>query len=137
MDTLMIVVIAIHASSGVFWAGSTATLANLGPNAGTSAERLFPFQMGSAGLTVLTGLALWAYWRGGALGTSELILLFGILAAFVAGAVQGSIVGPARRALAGAEGAESALHQRIAGAHRVAAGLLTITVITMVVSRFF
>lgn len=137
MDTLMIVVIAIHASSGVFWAGSTATLANLGANAGNSAERLFPFQMGSAGLTVLTGLALWAYWRGGALGTSELILLLGILAAVVAGALQGSIIGPARRALAGANGADSALHDRMTKAHRAAAGLLTITVITMVISRFF
>lgn len=134
MDTLMIVAIAVHALSGVFWAGSSATVANL---RGGSAERLFPFQMGAAGLTVLTGLALWAYWRGASFTLSSQILLAGIVCAIIAGAVQGSMAGRARRALAADPSREAELRPRFALAHRIAAGLLMVTVVTMVTSKFF
>lgn len=133
MDIIMIVVIALHAMAGVFWAGSTSAVANLG----TNAERLFPFQMGSAGLAILTGIGLWAYWRGGAFGTSEQILALGIVAAIIAAGVQGRMVGPARREIAAAPGREPELRPRMATANRIAAGLLMVTVVTMVISKYF
>lgn len=130
MDILMIVVIALHALSGVFWAGSTAAMANLGaPNA----ERIFPGQMGAAAIVVITGIVLWAVWRGAALGTSEIILLVGIACAIVAAGIQGSVIGRARRA--GEITGEA--RTRVVTAYRITAGLLMLTVITMVTSKFF
>ena len=133
MDILMIIVIALHAMSGVFWAGSTAAMANLGPLSAPNAGRIFPGQMIAAGIVVLTGIILWAVWRGGALGTSEIILLVGIVCAIVAAGIQGAIVGRSRR-----NGTISAEAQpKVVTAYRITAGLLMLTVITMVTSRFF
>jgi hypothetical protein len=133
MDILMIVVIALHAMSGVFWAGSTAAMANLGPLSAPNAGRIFPGQMIAAGIVVVTGITLWAVWRGGALGTSEIILLVGIACAFVAAAIQGIVVGRARHAGAIAPASQP----RVVTAYRITAGLLMLTVITMVTSKFF
>jgi F0F1-type ATP synthase membrane subunit c/vacuolar-type H+-ATPase subunit K len=134
MDIILVVLIALHALSGVFWAGATWTVASLN---GTHAERIFPFQMGAAGFTVLIGLGLWAYARGMAFGPSEQVLLLGIVAAVAAGAVLGNIVGRARRTLAHEPEAETRLRPRMALGNRIAAGLLVITVVCMVSSRFF
>lgn len=133
MDYVMIAVIALHALSGVFWAGSTAAMANLGPLGAPNAARIFPGQMIAAGIAVVTGITLWAVWRGAAFGPSELILLVGIASAIIAAALQGSIVGRARRN--GAIPAEA--QPRIVQAYRLTAGLLMLTVITMVTSKFF
>jgi hypothetical protein len=134
VDIILIVLIALHALPGVFWAGSTAALANL---AGANAERLFPAQMGSSGLAILTGLGLWAYVRGGSFGPSEQVLAVGIIAAIAAAAVLGRMVGPARRQLATEPAAEPALRRTMATANRIAAVLLMITLVCMVISKYF
>jgi hypothetical protein len=133
MDIVMIVVIALHALIGVFWAGSTAAMANLGNLGGAKAARIFPGQMIAAGIVVVTGITLWAVWRGGALGTSEIILLVGIACAIIAAGVQGAVIGRARR-----DGSIAAEAQpRVVAAYRMTAGLLMLTVVTMVTSKFF
>ena len=125
----------VHVLSGVFWAGSTSAMANLGS---IDAARLFPFQMGSAGLTVLTGLAMWAFELGAQFYTHEQILLVGIVAAVIAGAVQGNVIGRARRQLPASSPAdEAAIIGRIAKANRIAAGLLLVAVACMIIARFY
>lgn len=55
MQTVLVVTLVLHVLSGVFWAGSTFTLARTG---GTGAEKLFRPQMGAAVVAVLTGAVL-------------------------------------------------------------------------------
>ncbi len=125
----------VHVLSGVFWAGSTSAMANLGS---VDAARLFPFQMGSASLTVLTGLAMWAFQLGAAFYAHEQILLFGIVAAIIAASIQGIVIGRARRQLAAAGPVDQAtIVDRITKANRAAAGLLVITVACMIIARFY
>ena len=103
----------VHVLSGVFWAGSTSAMANLGS---IDAARLFPFQMGSAGLTVLTGLAMWAFELGDQFYTHEQILLVGIVAAVIAGGRPGqchrSGTSPTARRLAGRSGGHRRPHRQ-------------------------
>ena len=123
MDYVPILLVAIHALTGVFWAGSTGAMANL---KGAMAERLFPFQMGS----VVAGIALFAFYRGFSGSTSDWILVTGIIAATIAVILQGALIGPVR-------GAGEAARPRMALANRIAAGLLSLTVLTMVVAKYF
>ena len=127
MDYVPIVLVAIHAMSGVFWAGSTGAMANL---RGAMAERLFPFQMGSAAAAIVAGILLFAFYRGFSGSTSDWILIVGIVAAIVAVVVQGALIGPVRNA-------GDAARARMALANRIAAGLLMLTVVTMVVAKYF
>ena len=127
MDYVPIVLVAIHAMSGVFWAGSTGAMANL---KGAMAERLFPFQMGSAAAAIVAGILLFAFYRGFSGSTSDWILNGGIVAAIVAVILQGALIGPERSA-------GDAARPRMALANRIAAGLLMLTVVTMVVARYF
>lgn len=131
MDYVPIILVALHAMSGVFWAGSTGAMANLN---GAMAERLFPFQMGAAGAAILAGILLFALYRGYSGSTSDWILITGILAAIVAGGAQLALIGPARRQLA--TGGEVA-RARMALGNRIAAGLLMLTVVTMVIAKYF
>ena len=127
MDYVPIVLVAIHAMSGVFWAGSTGAMANL---RGEMAEKLFPFQMGSAAAAIIAGILLFGFYRGFSGSTSDWILIVGIVAAIVAVVLQGALIGPVRRA-------GDAARLRMALANRIAAGLLTLTVVTMVVAKYF
>ncbi|WP_119460409.1 hypothetical protein [Rhodospirillaceae bacterium SYSU D60014] len=133
MQTILILTLALHVLAGVFWAGSTFTLAR---TAGANAERLFGPQMGAATFALLTGAVLWHLLHGSAFGSSELVLAIGILAAFVAAGVQGAAVGSARRKLVSAAATEAArLRARMATGQRIAAGLLAVTVVCMAVAR--
>jgi|SRR5690349_23924723 hypothetical protein len=127
MDYVPIVLVAIHAMSGVFWAGSTGAMANL---KGELAGKLFPFQMGSAGAAILAGILLFAFYRGFSGSTSDWILITGIVAAIIALAVQIALVAPVR-------GTGEAARPRMALANRIAAGLLSLTVATMVIAKYF
>jgi len=127
MDYVPIVLVAVHAMSGVFWAGSTGAMANL---QGALAEKIFPFQMGSAGAAIIAGILLFAFYRGFSGSTSDWILITGIAAATVALIVQIVLVAPAR-------GSGEAARPRMALANRIAAGLLSLTVATMVVAKYF
>ena len=56
MQTTLIVALALHVLSGVFWAGSTFVLARTG---GDQADRLFRPQMGAAVVAIASGAVLW------------------------------------------------------------------------------
>ncbi|MEZ5778209.1 MAG: hypothetical protein R3E44_07600 [Paracoccaceae bacterium] len=131
---LLMATLTVHVLAGVFWAGSTSAMANLGS---AEAIRLFPFQMGSAALTILAGLVLWYFQLGAQFHTHEQILLAGIAAAIIAAAIQGNIIGRARRARATTANAQTAIVDRVTTANRVAAGLLIVTVACMMIARFY
>lgn len=113
MQTTLVFTVVLHVLSGVFWAGSTFTLAR----AGAGAEGLLRQQLGAAFMAVVTGAVLWHLVHSGSPGRTEYILLAGAIAALVAVSIQGLLGG---RAIG----------------QRVAAGLLTITVISMVAARY-
>jgi hypothetical protein len=115
MLMLIIILFAIHALGGVFWAGSTFALARSG---GEGAGKLFRPQMGAASITVLAGVGLWTILHRGAHGPMETTLAVGALCAVAAAAVQGGLRG------------SPGLSQRIA------AGLLATTVVCMVIARY-
>ena len=121
MQTALIIAIALHALSGVFWAGSTFVLARTG---GQGADRLRKPQMGAAGMAVLTGMVLGKLAHQGAFGSTEAVLAVGAVSAVVAGVVQFTT---SRR---GAQPGAVVVGQRIA------AGLLAVAVLCMVVARY-
>ncbi|HXW31114.1 MAG TPA: hypothetical protein VEK55_17265 [Xanthobacteraceae bacterium] len=130
MQALLIVTLALHVLTGVFWAGTTFTLAL---TVGAHADRLFRPQMGAAVVVVLTGALLWHLAHGGAFGTAEQLLAVGALCAIAAAGVQGMSTGPALRK----RGAElPSLRARMVSGQRVAAGLLTVSVICMAAARY-
>lgn len=132
---LLIATLTIHVLAGVFWAGSTSAMANLGD---ASAVRLFPFQMGAATVTLATGAAMWWFQLGTGFGTHEHILLLGLATAVLAAAAQILFVGRARRALAAASPtSEAAVVGTMTIGNRAAAGLLMITVASMMIARFY
>ncbi|TLY73293.1 MAG: hypothetical protein E6K49_14660 [Gammaproteobacteria bacterium] len=116
MQTLIIVLVALHVVAGVFWAGSTWALARAG---GESAHKLFRPQMGAATLAILAGIGLWSILHRGARGPMEATLALGALFAIAAVSVQGAL----RR--------KSPLLSQ-----RIAAGLLAVTVLCMATARY-
>jgi len=115
MQTLLVVLIALHILAGVFWAGSTFAVVR----SGAGAEALFRPQMGAATITVLAGMGLWGILHRGAMGPMEHMLALGALCAIAAAAVQGAT----RR-------------KNLLKGQRIAAGLLAVTVICMAIARF-
>lgn len=71
----------------------------------------------------------------GAMGSMERSLMIGALCALAALAVQVAVVGRALRQVH-AQGDIAALPPRVVTAHRVAAGLLMIAVVTMAAARY-
>ncbi|MGO4700648.1 hypothetical protein [Dyella sp. 2RAB6] len=132
MYYVLVIAIALHVLSAVFWAGSTAALARTG---GSEARRLFRPQMGAAMVAILTGGYLWHVMHQAAVGPMERSLMIGALSALVALLVQVAVVGGALRK-AQVDGGMAALPARVAIAHRIAAGLLMIAVVTMAVARY-
>lgn len=134
MQIVLLITLPLHVLVSVFWAGSTFTMARAG---GVGSERLFRPQMGAAVVALVTGAILWSILHGAAFGRREIVLTIGIVTAFAAAGVQGSMIGAARRKLAGADAAQEArLRAGMGVGQRIAAGLLAITVITMAASRF-
>jgi hypothetical protein len=134
MQSILVVTLVLHVLSGVFWAGSTFTLARGG---GVGAEKLLRPQMGAAVMAVTTGGVLWHIVHSGSPGKTEYILAVGAAAAIVAAGVQGMGVGRAVRMLVRADQAEgSRLQARMAFAQRAAAVLLAVTVICMAAARY-
>jgi hypothetical protein len=131
MQSIIIVVTALHVLSSVFWAGSTFALARTG---GVLAERLFRSQMGAATVAVITGAALWHYLHEGSFGTSEQILATGAACAIIAAGIQGISTGSTLRAVDPVNSAQAL--RSIAIGQRAAAVLLAITLICMSVARY-
>ncbi|MGL4291761.1 MAG: hypothetical protein ACRCVA_35745 [Phreatobacter sp.] len=115
MQMQLIALLTFHVLASVFWAGSTFTLARLG---GAGAEALFRPQMGAAVVVFLTGIGLWMLVHTGSHGLSEQLLTVGAVAALAAAGVQGG------------------LRRKPALAHRIAAGLLMVTAVTMAAARY-
>ncbi|MCZ0736966.1 hypothetical protein [Phreatobacter sp. AB_2022a] len=134
MQFPIIVVIALHVMAATFWAGSTFALARLG---GAGAGPLFRPQMGAATVAIITGGLLWWFLHGGLSGAPEWVLGAGAFAALAAVAVQAAVIGPVHGRLDRGEGqGMSGASPRVAIGHRVAAGLLAVTALTMAIARF-
>jgi hypothetical protein len=133
VQPLLIIILSFHVLAGVFWAGTTFGLARTG---GAGAAELFRPQMGAATVAVLTGAYLWSQMVQGSLALGEKFLGAGVLCAIVAAGVQGAIGGRAIRRLGGGTGDVAQTRSAIALAQRIAAGLLSVTVISMVASRY-
>src|SRR5215831_16897971 len=134
MRIILIVALALHVLSGVFWAGTTFALAR---TAGNQAALFFRAQMGAAAIVVVTGGVLWFFLHHGPLGTQGHLLAAGALCAFLALGVQGMVGAPALRKLSALGEAEgSRLHHRVATGQRIAAALLVITVTCMAAARY-
>lgn len=125
MQVLLIITIAVHVLSAVFWAGSTFVLAR---NGGQGATNLLGPQIGAASLSILSGLLLGYLLHRGSFELTEKILATGAAAAILAFLIQVIVV---RSALRSTDGA-----QRLAIAYRASAILLAVAVICMAVSRY-
>lgn len=135
MFYVYVVVLGLHVMAGVFWAGTTFTIAR---DAEIKAERFLGPQLGSAALAVITGALLWYFFHNGVFGNMEIVLGIGSVAALIAAGVLGALVGPARAQLAGAAPEkETALRARMAKGERIAARLLALTVLCMAIARMF
>ena len=133
MQITLLVTLALHILSGVFWAGSTFALARTGA---ATADQLFRPQMGAAMVAVITGGALWYLLHPSGFSTTEQVLALGALGAVVAAGVQGVLCGRALRQLArnGEKNTQSKV--QVALGHRIAAALLALTVICMAAARY-
>jgi hypothetical protein len=125
MQLVLVLAVAVHVLSSVFWAGSTFVLARSG---GVGAAGLFRPQMGAATLAVLAGVYLWSQLHAGGFGRYEQVLALGAASAIVAAGVQGALVGRALRR----GGGEAAT----APPHRIAALLLGLTLVCMTTARY-
>lgn len=125
MQTLLIITIAVHVLSSVFWAGSAFVLARSGGRGGAA---LFRPQIAAASLSILSGLPLGHLLHQGSFELAEKVLATGAVAALLAFVIQLTMV---RSALKSADAA-----QRLAAAYRACAVLLAVTVICMAISRF-
>ncbi|QND59728.1 hypothetical protein [Mesorhizobium huakuii] len=133
MQYVFIVVIGLHVLAGVFWAGTTVTLAR---DPEIRAERFIRPQLGAAVMVFLTGALLWYFFHGAYFGSTEMVLALGILAAFAAAGVLGAMVSAPSRRLAGANAEiETQLRARMATGERIAARLLVVTVLCMAIAR--
>jgi hypothetical protein len=133
MQSYLIIILSLHVLAGVFWAGTTFGLARTG---GAGAVQLFRPQMGAATVAVLTGAYLWSQMVQGSLNLGEKLLGAGALCAVIAAGVQGAIGGRAIRRLRASAGGEAEIRPAVALSQRIAAGLLALTVISMVASRY-
>jgi hypothetical protein len=117
MRWLIMALISLHALAGVFWAGSTLALTHTSPTHKITPE-LFRAQISAAVLTIAAGAALWGIVIGGAHGAMANTLAIGALCALVAACAQ---VGLRKTPLM---------------AQRIAAVLLSVTVVCMVISPY-
>jgi hypothetical protein len=117
VHTLVMALISLHALAGVFWAGSTLALTHTSPTHRMTPE-LFRAQMSAAALTIVAGAALWGIAIRGAHGPMADTLAIGALCAVVAAGVQG------------------AMRKSPVKSQRIAALLLSVTVVCMVISPY-
>ncbi|TIW40206.1 MAG: hypothetical protein E5V61_28740, partial [Mesorhizobium sp.] len=102
MQYVYIIVIGLHVMAGVFWAGTTITLAR---DPEIRAERFIRPQLGASGMVFLTGALLWYFFHEGSFGSMEIVLAIGIVAAIAAAGVLGAMVRRPSSQLAGADAA--------------------------------
>lgn len=117
MHILVMALISLHALAGVFWAGSTLALTHNSPTHRITPQ-LFRAQMTAAALTIAAGAALWEIAIPGLRGPKAHTLAIGALCAVAAAGVQGGM-------------RKSPLQSQ-----RIAALLLSVTVVCMVISPY-
>ncbi len=117
MRILVMSLIALHALAGVFWAGSTLALTHTSPSHRITPE-LFRAQITAAALAITAGGALWGIAIRGAHGPMENALGIGALCALAALGVQ------------------AGMRKSPVMAQRIAAVLLSVTVVCMVISPY-
>src|SRR5262245_59427018 len=132
MRITLLLTLTLHLLSGVFWAGSTFTMAR---TAAASADRLFWLHIGAAAVAIVTGGSMWHLLHP-SFGIQEQVLALGALGAILGVAAQAALCGPALRQLKRADNKGGQLQARVALGQRVAAGLLALTVICMTVARY-
>jgi 2-keto-3-deoxy-L-rhamnonate aldolase RhmA len=111
------VLISLHALAGVFWAGSTLALTHTSPAHKITPE-LFRAQMSAAVLAITAGAALWGLVIRGDHGPMANTLAIGALCALAA------------------LGAQAAMRRSPVMSQRIAAVLLSVTVVCMVISPY-
>jgi hypothetical protein len=116
MQSLMIILIALHVLAGVFWAGATFAIVRSG---GAGADKLYGPQMGAATVALLAGIGLWGIAHRGPMGPMERTLAIGAVCAIAAAGFQGAF--RRKNPLMG---------------QRIAAGLLAIAVICMAIAKY-
>jgi hypothetical protein len=130
MQITVPVTLTMHLLAGVFWAGSTFTLAR---TAAASADRLFWPQIAAAVGAIITGGYLWYLLHSG-FGAPEQVLALGALCATLAIGAQAALCGPPLQQLKRYKSGH--LQARVTLGHRVAAGLLAATIVCMAVARY-
>jgi hypothetical protein len=133
LATLIVIALAAHVLSSVFWAGSTFTLARL---SGLGGERLVLPQAGAAVVAILSGGYLWSNLHSAGFSPFEQVLLIGISAALIAIVLQIVVGIRTFAALRREKLDDNSAQRRIAMAQRFAALLLAITVICMAIARY-
>ncbi|RZJ13734.1 MAG: hypothetical protein EOP39_00275 [Rubrivivax sp.] len=129
MQIVFMFLLALHALSGVFWAGTTFTLVRSG---GQGMAALRRPQTGASLIAIASGIGLWAIAHRRAFGSFERGLAVGAIAAVLAGVLQ--FVG--HRQAQRAEAPGSGVRIAPLGAQRAAAGLLAVAVAAMVCARY-
>ena len=115
MKTVLMLAIALHTLSAVFWAGTTFALVR---GQGAGAQPLRKPQLGAAVVAILSGALLGHLAHAGAFGNVERVLAVGAVAALLAIVIQfANVRGPAT-------------------AQRIAAGLLAVSLLCMVLARY-
>ena len=133
MPYAIMTAISVHILSAIFWAGTSFALAR---NGGAGAVKLFAPQMGAAAIAVLSGTYLWSQLHSAEFGTAERVLAVGAVCAITAAGLQGALGGRAIRALRRADIAGGQIQPRLALLHRISSGLLTVTIVSMAISRY-
>lgn len=132
MPYAIMIAISLHILSAIFWAGTSFALAR---NGGAGAVKLFAPQMGAAAIAVLSGTYLWSQLHSAEFGTAERVLAVGAVSAIAAAFLQGALGARAVRSLRGEDTGAQA-QPRFALIHRIGSGLLTVTIVSMAISRY-
>jgi len=124
MDFLVALALVALIAAAVFWAGTTMVQARIGND---HALELFGPQMGAAAVAIIAGTILWWAYHSGIFYAPEIVLIVGIAAALLAGAMQ---ILAFRAVRAGGGGFLGSI-----GARRAAAALMGIAIVTMALAR--
>ena len=131
MQTALMIAIALHALSSVFWAGTTFALAR---SQGQGADQLRKPQLGAALVAIVSGAVLGHLTHAGAFGNAEHVLAAGAGAALIAAIIQlATFFRAGRAAPVPVQGNE---RPRTVQGQRIAAGLLAVTLLCMVLARY-
>jgi hypothetical protein len=131
MHAIFIIALSLHLLAGIFWAGTSFTLATTG---GVGGERLFRLQMIAAAIAIVAGLYLWNALNPE--GKTGMILGLGGLCAIAAAGVQGAMGARATRELRNGQLSQADARARIATAQGIASILLVVTIVCMAAARY-